>query len=526
MAEKWYHINLIKTVTTEPMPRNIERERTESTNNADILVIGAGEVGKKAQQFIDKTPTLRALGFRTPHRTVFAEGFFDNFFQRNGLGANLRDASAIRASEEDIRRGSLTQQQFDVLQVACLQYGNTPLVIRSSAAGDARGTGTYKSIFSENQIRTVRKGLQEVLSSYFSPDAMAFRRDAATGEGFGIIVEPVIGQALDGSFAPVLSGFGYTSTSRGGGYINVVPGLGGGVESRDGEQISRSRFEEHGGTLGDYIFLERDGMFMRRKATKRSALLRTDRNMFYGDYYCGQAFTPATRHQKAVVSNTSFVYPDDIQRVLDDLNLMPFFQSMEQMEQVFGKPQYFEWAMTVELGKPIFWIVQIADVDKKLDLMEFGNFGRVMFMGHTVTGTGIKEAIKVVNCWNPGDISSLSRFNQNNRNYVLVFSSKLTSRGGARHRLSYSDFSNACVFLEIQEAMHIEGSVAHLGGQLDMAGKLFAVLDYDAEIPPDWDLFHEGEQKVDGLTVFDGKIKVVASERQNKLVLYVEDKKS
>lgn len=500
------------------MPRNIEQERTELTNNPDILVIGSGEVGEKAQQLIDKTPTLRTLGFRTPHRTVLAEGFFDDFFQRNGLGANLRDVSANADTEVAIRRGGFSSEQFETLQTICRSYGSSPLVIRSSAEGDARGTGTYKSEFTENHIGHFRKGLQRVLASYFSPDAVAFRRDAATGEGFGVIVEPIIGHDFDGMIAPVLSGFGYTSTSRGEGYLTIVPGLGCAVESRDGERVTKSQLDQYGGTLSDYIYAERDAMFHNRKAPKRSVLLRTDH---MSDSYSARAFYPSNRWRQAEeVVNTSIDYPDDIKRVLYDLNLNPVFSAMGQMEQTFKKPQYFEWAMTVENGKPVFWIIQIADVDKKLDLMDFENFGKVMFMGYTVTGTGIKEASKIVKCWNPDDIDRLNRFNRGNKDYILIFSSRLTSLDGARSHLGYGDFSNASVFLEIQDAHHMGDPVAHLGGQLDMTGKLFGVLDYDAEVPPAWDLFRKDEQEEEELQVYQGKIKVIGSERQNKLVVY------
>ena len=259
-------------------------------------------------------------------------------------------------------------------------------------------------------------------------------------------------------------------------------------------------------------------MFHNRKAPKRSVLLRTDH---MSDSYSARAFYPSNRWRQAEeVVNTSIDYPDDIKRVLYDLNLNPVFSAMGQMEQTFKKPQYFEWAMTVENGKPVFWIIQIADVDKKLDLMDFENFGKVMFMGYTVTGTGIKEASKIVKCWNPDDIDRLNRFNRGNKDYVLIFSSRLTSLDGARSHLGYGDFSNASVFLEIQDAHHMGDPVAHLGGQLDMTGKLFGVLDYDAEVPPAWDLFRKDEQEEEELQVYQGKIKVIGSERQNKLVVY------
>jgi len=116
------------------MSRHIEREKIELPRSPDILVVGSGEVGEKAQQLIDKTPALQTLGFRVPRRTVLAEGFSDDFFQRNGLGANLRDVNINETTESNVRRGFLAPGQFGTLQRLCQSYGkNTPLVIRSSA---------------------------------------------------------------------------------------------------------------------------------------------------------------------------------------------------------------------------------------------------------------------------------------------------------------------------------------------------------------------------------------------------------
>ena len=110
--------------------------------------------------------------------------------------------------------------------------------------------GNQVATQAENKFGIVRRTLQNVLASYFSQDAIAFRRDANTGEGFAIIVEPIIGQNIgDWCFAPVLSGFGYTSTSRGDGYVSVVPGLGGGVDTKEVEKISRMDLQKFKGNL-------------------------------------------------------------------------------------------------------------------------------------------------------------------------------------------------------------------------------------------------------------------------------------
>ena len=48
----------------------------------------------------------------------------------------------------------------------------------------------------------------------------------------GIIIEPLVGKKVNQYFFPVLSGFGFTSTTYDEGYVNVVPGCGCAVNSR------------------------------------------------------------------------------------------------------------------------------------------------------------------------------------------------------------------------------------------------------------------------------------------------------
>jgi len=188
-------------------------------------------------------------------------------------------------------------------------------------------------------------------------------------------------------------------------------------------------------------------------------------------------------------------------------------------------PQYFEWAMTFEGGQPRYWITQIADVDKKLDIMDFGVIGDIIFEGHTVTGTGEKECSKIAYCFNPDDIGNLREFNQRNTGYVLLFHSKLTTAVARQFSssLTYGDYSNAAVFLEQQGAQHVGDPIAHLEGQVDEAGKFFAVLDYRSDSRPNWDLWDRKETENDRFRVYQGRVKVIASERQNRMVISVLD---
>ena len=503
-------------------------------------VIGRGEIGDKIRQLIAKTPHLLDIRYHSTQRTALAEDFHDGFFQRNGLGRNLRDVSLIDNLEERIRRGSLTQKQFQTIQQITDSYGNRPLAVRSSAEGDARGTGTYTSTFTNNHPSTLRRAVQEVLASYFSEDAIAFRRDAGTGEGFGILIEPIIGQDIDGDFAPVLSGFGYTSTSRGEGYINIVPGLGGGVSSRNGERITLSALKEYDGNLIQFLCGELMEMQLGQKTTRRSSLLRTDMHSILHHTFAGDAFH-TRRRNKGFVGRTHFhLKYAGLGEAFEKLNLNPFFEMMQEMEEHFGKPQYFEWAMTLEQEGPRYWITQIADVNKKLDILDFGNIENILFNAHTVTGTQELVCPQMVTCTSPKDIESLYRFNQHNKGYALLFSAMLTASAlplknlaasgidpayaailPSYSKLTYKDFSNASVFLEEQDQAHVGDPVAHLGGQLELTGKLVGVLDEDAA--PQWKKYHARVKEIDGLKVYQGKVRVIGSEKQNRMIIAALD---
>ena len=490
----------------------------------DFTIIGEGNLGEKARQLKDKTPSLKEIGFQVPHRTILAEGFFDGFLQRNGIGSRLSEVGGDVSVATRVLRGNLSAGDYSTLQDISVGYGSAPLMVRSSAEGDARGTGTYQSELVENKPGFIRKGLQRVLASYFSESAVDFRRDAQTGEGFGVIVEPVVGQALTKTyeygghttefFAPVLSGFGYTSTLKGEGYVNAVLGLGGGVDNNDGLKIGRTDIEAVKGDLSEHMLNQRDSERWHDPWERdKPQLLRRDGT--------GKAYHHPTKYQRR---GSTYHQDMDLRKNEDfqNLNVLPLFEMMAQMEGAFGSPQYFEWAMTLENSAAKFWMLQVADVNKRADHMEFVDYGEVLFMAHTVTGTGIKDITKIANCWNPDDIEALNRFNQNNTDYALLYSSRLTTSFGVgrMRKLGYADFSNASVFLEIQDAQHVGSPVAHLGGQLDVTGKLFGVVDYEADVPPNWREFQAGEKIEDGIKVYEGQVKVVASEKQDKLIVY------
>jgi hypothetical protein len=424
-----------------------------------------------------------------------------------------------------INKGSFSFPQFRTLMSIIDSIGDSPLAVRSSGMKDSRGTGTYKTTFSKNEPSSVKRAIRKVLSSYFTPSAVAFRRDAETGDGFGIIIEPLIGQSLDkyddDAHAPMISGFGYTSTSRGDGYIVFVPGLGGGVDTRNGHRITKKALLPFSGRLMDYrdeIHRALYSPYSSSIGVSKSAFLQTDQNMpEFGRYNAAYFDVPTSE-----VYNGSIAYKWDLLGELDDLNMIPLFQMMEDMEKRFAGPQYFEWALTIEDGKPRWWIAQIADIDLKLDSMDFDVNMKPIAEAHSVIGTGDTVCNDVVHCWNQDDIRDLSQYNQEHSGYVLVYPSRLTTlmaRGYIR-TLSYYDVSNAAVLIEIQDAKHSSDPIAHFGGQLDMTKKFFGVVNYKGDVRPKWDNMPSRTRHLGELRIIEGAFRVISSEKQNRLVIY------
>lgn len=490
--------------------------------NSEITIVGHGAIGDKAQELVDKTPTLRRLGFSTPPRIVLAEDFFSDFFQRNHIGPSLSNSTATPDTQKNILRGQFNHGQYQLFESIVQHFSPTPLIIRSSAVGDARGTGIYTSEVAGTSFHQFKNALRRVLASYFSQSAEAFRKDAHLAPGFGVIIEPLIGQTIvdqdyedDTAFAPLLSGTGYSSNPRENKpYIRTVPGFGGGVQTRDTERMTYADLEPHE-NLFEYIYAQKTALYSFVKQRGRlSALIEGGPTKGLD----AQIYISPSKFLDASISYSHMPFP----REFYSLDIRPLFLLLQNLETTWGKPQYIEWAVTKTAKSPAFWITQIASIEKSKDTLHFIVPEHPDFSGHTVKGTGTKQCSKIVLCWNTQDLGRLYELNRENTNYILIFSSRLTTQATkSRERLQYKDCSNAAVFLEIPDVPHAGDPQSHIEGLLDSTGKFFAVLDYFEGANQHWEMFHE-DIKEYGLEVAVGNFTVLASEKDNELYIYRE----
>ena len=191
-----------------------------------IEVVGGEIIGEKAEMLRDHEDLINEVGLQIPPTTIIASEALEPF----------------RLELEEDRE--ITAEQLGELaaHAAAPHTGSPVLAVRSSAEGDARGTGIYNSVFSNHNTSHIQDSIVGLLKNFNRRGALDFRQQAEFGENFAIL-STGIGQVLDelehiDMFGPPISGFGYSQTRfESEGIINIVAGLGGGVDRRGGEKI-------------------------------------------------------------------------------------------------------------------------------------------------------------------------------------------------------------------------------------------------------------------------------------------------
>ncbi|GEM_PF-3214611 len=132
---------------------------------------------------------------------------------------------------------------------------------------------------------------------------------------------------------------------------------------------------------------------------------------------------------------------------------------------------------------------------------------------------------KIAYCYNRDELNGLSAFNELNSNYVLIYSSGLVANAATgENALRYRHYNNCEVLIENQKHSHTTGDPeSHLDGKVRQTGKFLGVLDFNGANPPDSKHLESREKLENGLRVYQGRVKVISSERQNRMVVCALD---
>ncbi len=486
------------------------------TKIGKAYIIWTWNIWDKARELLIKAQKLNEIGFETPKRVMITENFINLFLLVNDLGENLSKVEITEDLESKIMKSFFTEEQYTILNDIINSYQGEVLAIRSSAEWDSRWTGVYTSEFVEKDMNLVELAFKKVLCSYFTINAVEFRKKAKLKEGFGIIIEPMIYEKYLKHIAPVMSGFWYTSTAQWPWYINAVPGLWGWVDTRYGEKITAESIWEYDGNLVNYLLTEL--VLMKsvgdNKKHRVSSLLRTDQRVIHYDKYIGSAYELYTGNIKGWITKKELTFAWPVKNNFEWLNLTDFFDKIKKMEKEFGKPQYFEWALTFRYGEPVYWITQIADTSPNLDVLDFQNLPDILAEWHSVVGTRKFIAEDIVICMEEEDMEKLFEYNKTHKNYILFYSSNLVSKWWP-DCMRFAHFSNATMLAEIETRAHSGSPIGHFWWKLEATSKVFCILDEEKSPLLDSLIW---EQSMD-FQVYNKKFEITSSERQNRLVI-------
>jgi hypothetical protein len=461
-------------------------------------------------------------------------GLFDAFRARNNIDRELKTPGDIRAARNAVLNSPFSKGELEFLQHIVDKLPDGPLLLRSSAFGDAAGTGVYESVFflrtgnEKKDFQEFIAGLKKVLASEFSEHAVRFRQKRDFDPGVAVFIEPVFGRNLAqhdfhdcsaqiNAFAPDLCGFGYASDNMQGElFLNV--GLPTSVVAGKGYALDL-RCSWAGAPFDLALRYESVGIdtLMRLSDAPEVIDLSTgkvrelDYTLSHGlAYFDMSEFTPR------------------LERLLKDLGVKGTV--------------YFEWAARKAHHGFEQAILQFAQLRPSLDSALFPESkDRQIADANVIFAPGSVSSDRLFLLTYDGDPSQLKQFNKNNKGYTLVIDSVFLSDvrdsnllmaaafvGGGRalimrEKLPYDYLDNAGAIVICGPDNAVSSVKGHVAGFLreNDAVVIFSktnvkTLQYSVRDALDLD-----EQVLLPTTV---KTTVIANARERKAIVLIEEK--
>ncbi len=399
------------------------------------------------------------------------------------------------------------------------------MVVRSSAHGDAAGTGFYDSVFymktgnKKTDLANLELAIKTVLASEFSQRAYAFRQKRELDHGVAVMIEPAFVRdvtqevvetnhlrELDkGTYlSPDISGFAYTSTETGRGFAGVVLGLPTSAVAGKGAVITIRHSDN-------------DSLFGR---------VPWDTLPRFQDLV-DQAVVFDTRNGQ--LSAAGF-YTETAHYELDKL-----FGPLLGLERDIGEPIYAEWALRRIKGQVERAILQISGVSRSDYSVVFPADPKNIFASaEFVLRSGCEDCQGIFFLPDTVSARQLAEFNKTHKGYVLVADYKFFSDVRGQHdylaprvnvlrdfHLDYGQFDNTSAILVCGPPEAKNSVKGHFEGALKEAqvvgGFNIGMVDYVRErLASLMGLEREG---LDGKNFVNGNIRAIASAKEQKMLL-------
>jgi len=487
---------------------------SEALSRNWIILGNICKMGAKAEELMRKEKAISDAGFSTHPRIVLAMDFVEAFLKCSGVNETMSDEQAKAA----IMKADFTKDEIKQIMDAVKWFGPVSLLVRSSAYGDASGTGIYESVVlgKENQetvCETARllEEIKKVLASHYTEGAKIFREKLALPSGIAVIIEPAFVQSMTEKFndSSIYPAFNYESCEFGGigrtsetnmhgkkeeavyisaGLPNKVVGHGGGI------RISPNDFTDGGASIRDFAknylkHFNRDELLLIMKKKIRKA--------FDEGYVIG----------KEGIYCTNNIDCGSFSESLDDL----IFNKLRKLENALGIPQYIEFGVRRIGGKSKTGCFQIADEKKaSKERVELYQEGERLIWSDLVMGKGVFDSDMIAMLTSPMGAGDLYQFNLKNKGYILAYFGNFISRTkdcciGIKH------VSNASVLAEYIPNIDHEDLAKHWGGLSNVLGKLLMGTSGDFSWVNSLNCIENGKN---GFRVFKGNFRAVSDGRQ------------
>ncbi len=376
--------------------------------------------------------------------------------------------------------------------------------VRSSALGDARGTGVYNSNFSGPTLQRLLDSVATVVASHFTPAAREFRRVTSVAPGIAVSIEPLIGTEHEEyigkhrfcQFSPVMGGFGYTDSSSGP-YLMGAYGFGDEVvhDSSQGLRIIPQEVSGDDENSADYLFA------LENKIINYGGISRIHSRVWSdGD-----------------IGNSD----ERDHHALSRLSFAQIFESMKRLQVELKAPQYFEWVAARVADSVKVFLTQIADLNVQHDFFDLPqNAKRVLGFGREVMLGGDVTVQSAIFYNNPCNLQMLAQYNaQHPEGYLFVVDSRFLSRT-SRQKLDFSHYSNAKAILIVSCGMHTTGVFSHFEGSAIESSKLVGLLDFGVfPLMLARELGIESKRFSEGLDIVTHPLRIVANDsKKNPLI--------
>lgn len=488
---------------------------------SDITVVGSGPIGDKAARLLEETPRAREVGFKTPTRAVIANDVINSWLQTAGIGTGIEELTPEQGLALTTNQRLHDEIVGTLGKVEITQSVPMALLARSSGPSDRRGVGVHESAVSLSNNDFLAQAVKRVLAGYTTTKARIHREKVGGNQGYGIMVEPMVGILMGSAhdkdiyFAPPLSGYGETTApDEPRGYIAAVPGFGGGVIS--GAHIFRPNdWSLVQGSMTLALMFERLDIHAGRRPYRGSNLLQNKHkwnmpNMHFGDAVrlLHDGDSDGSVQNEVPLTYSSFYEHGD-----KTVNLAALYKMAQRLAA--GRRLYYEWAaITYEGLPPDYFLTQAGELNMPIDDVDFSNSEGLFSEGIAVVGTGERVSHNgvILRTKEDYELFNSSGFNDVNTGYSVFMSPQITE-GATSSPLELTEFSNAIGIFEWTDTDHlhrlpVEG---HYKGRLDEYGITLGVLQDEPELPVE----NEG-----GLSIHRGDFLIRASQTRQRLALH------